>query len=241
MKLSIIIPAFNEEKLLPRCLEEVFTAMRENAADDWTGEVIVADNNSTDQTAAIARSEGARVVFEPINQIGRARNAGASIALGDWFLFVDADSFLHTKTLAELIRCIRQGAVAGGGCLVDLDEKPWIGTPAIGLWNLISRTMRWAAGSFVFCRADAFRAVGGFSPDLFAAEEIRFSIDLKHWAKANGLKVVVLREQRHISSGRKFRLYSKREILRHLWRSGMSTHKTIRNKEKLEFFYDGRR
>src|SRR5262249_59692752 len=108
MKLSIIIPAFNEEKLLPSCLEHVFTAVRANASPDWTSEVIVVDNNSTDRTAAIAHAAGATVVFEPVNQISRARNAGARVAQGDWFLFVDADSALHPATLAELLRHIRR-------------------------------------------------------------------------------------------------------------------------------------
>ena len=50
------------------------------------------DNNSKDRTAEIARAAGARVVFEPVNQIARARNAGAAAATGIWLVFVDADS-----------------------------------------------------------------------------------------------------------------------------------------------------
>ena len=58
----------------------------------WGVELIVCDNNSTDRTAEIARNAGARVVFEPVNQIARARNRGAAAATGDWLIFVDADS-----------------------------------------------------------------------------------------------------------------------------------------------------
>src|SRR5438105_1546254 len=117
MKLSVIIPAFNEAKLITGCVKKVFAAFQANAAADWTGEVIVTDNNSTDHTAGLARAAGASVVFEPINQISRARNAGARIASGDWFLFIDSDSWLHAGTLPELLETARRGRVAGGGCL----------------------------------------------------------------------------------------------------------------------------
>src|SRR5437867_3626205 len=122
MRLSVIVPAYNEEKLIGRCLGCIAEAVAANAAPDWTSEIIVVDNNSTDGTGALARAAGATVVFEPINQISRARNAGAAVATGDWLLFVDADSYLHAATLADLLCCIRRGCCAGGGCRAGLDE-----------------------------------------------------------------------------------------------------------------------
>ena len=241
MKLSVIIPAYNEEKLLPGCLASVFAALGTNTCGDCTYEVIVVDNNSTDRTATLARAAGATVVFEPINQISRARNAGARIAQGDWFLFIDADSYLHPTTLRELLHRIRQGHVAGGGCLVALDEAPPVGHFVMVLCNLLMRTLVWAAGSFVFCRADAFREIGGFSTELYAAEEIQFSQDLKRWGSARGLGFALLHKQRHVSSGRKFYLYSRREILQHLFRGLVFARPTLRDRTKLDLFYDGRR
>ena len=238
---SVIIPAFNEAKLITGCVEHVFAAFRARAAADWTGEVIVTDNNSTDGTAELARAARASVVFEPINQISRARNAGARVASGDWFLFIDADSWLHANTLAELLETVRRGRVAGGGCLIGLDDVPPLLGNILIIWDLLSRTMRWAAGSFVFCRADAFRDVGGFSTELYAAEEIRFSQGLKRWAKDRGLKVVMLSRHRHISSGRKLRIYNRGEWFRHSLRSLAFTRSTIRDRAKLDIFYDGRR
>jgi glycosyltransferase involved in cell wall biosynthesis len=239
MKLSVIIPAYNEEKLLPGCLARVAAAIAANAGADWSAEVIVCDNNSRDRTAELARQAGVRVVFEPVNQIARARNAGASVAVGDWLLFIDADSYLHPQTLAELLQVIRQGKCAGGGCLVGLDEAPLSGRALVGLWNLMSRTLRWAAGSFVFCRAEAFRGVGGFSLDLYAAEEIAFSVALRRWARSHGQRVVILRKQAHVSSGRKFRLYGRGELFRHGLRCLLPS--TLRNPGRLGYYYDGRR
>ena len=244
MKLSIIIPAFNEEKELPGCLasvDEATAAVASNHGPRTEFEVVVADNNSTDATAALAQAAGATVVFELINQISRARNAGAAAATGDWLLFIDADSRLHPRTLDELLETIDGASAAGGGCLIALDPSTRSATVAVGLWNLLSRSMRWAAGSFVFCRADAFRDLGGFSEELYASEEVEFSRRLKRWSKTRGLKVVILTARRHVSSARKIELYSKWELLRQSYRLLFSLRRTVRDKSRLEMYYDGRR
>ena len=243
MKLSIIIPAYNEEIELPICLEYLRRAqeqlMSEYANDPW--QLIVADNNSTDSTTEIAQQAGAEVVFEPVNQIARARNAGASVATGDWFLFMDADSRVHVDSLRDMLATIRTGNVGGGGCLVRMDEVPGWGRCSIFIWNTLSRCLGWAAGSFVFCRADAFRDVGGFNEEYYAGEELNFSSHLKGWCKRNGLKFKILTRQPHASSSRKFHMYSHREILQLARRVLFSYRKTVRDRAALDFFYDGRR
>ncbi|MCX7827224.1 MAG: glycosyltransferase, partial [Verrucomicrobiae bacterium] len=93
-QISVIIPAYNEERYLPTTLASLRQAAdcyrRERGAEI---EIIVADNNSSDRTADVARQCGAdAVVREPINQISRARNAGARAARGEWLAFCDADN-----------------------------------------------------------------------------------------------------------------------------------------------------
>ena len=88
----VIIPAFNEADYLPSTLEAIQRASEHlRGRADVDVEVIVVDNNSTDETAAIAEAMGATVVGEPVQGIGRARNRGASVAEGDVLVFVDAD------------------------------------------------------------------------------------------------------------------------------------------------------
>src|ERR1700722_1652840 len=113
--------------------------------------LIVCDNNSNDRTAEIARSAGAIVVFEPVNQIARARNAGAAAATGDWLVFVDADSRPTLELFAEAAAWIQSGRCLAGGCVVRLDERHFVADAGTGLWNLISRVCHWFAGSFSFC------------------------------------------------------------------------------------------
>ncbi len=243
MKLSVIIPAFNEQLELPGCLnlvQQVFaTVTAERPSLSW--ELIVTDNNSTDDTAEIAKAAGAKVIFEPVNQIARARNAGASEATGDWFLFIDADSQLHIDSIREMLSAIDSAQVGAGGCLVRMDDAPQWGKLGIGIWNTLSRTLNWAAGSFVFCRADAFREVGGFDEEYYAAEELYFSQAVKKWCKERKLRFVVLRRQPHASSSRKFRIYSNAEILRLMRNVFFSYGKTVKSPKALDFFYDGRR
>src|SRR5258708_38263432 len=92
MKISVVVPAFNEERLLPGSLSGIRAAMGGFARLGWESELIVCDNNSTDRTAEIAKGAGAQVVFEPVNQSGRARNTGAARAAGGWSFFVGAPS-----------------------------------------------------------------------------------------------------------------------------------------------------
>src|SRR4051812_2646922 len=114
MKISVVVPAFNEEKLLGESLRAIREAMR--VLGD--AELIVCDNNSTDRTAEIAREAGAKVVFEPVNQISRARNAGAKAASGDWLVFVDADSQPSALLFAEMKQAMEAGDCLAGGATV---------------------------------------------------------------------------------------------------------------------------
>ena len=242
MRLSIVIPAFNEEKELPNCLASVRAAIVACAVSPEDVEVVVCDNNSTDCTAELARKGRARVVFEPQNQIGRARNAGAAIARGAWLLFIDADSRLHPENLRRVLEFAGlDGPVIGGGSTIGLDGLPGWARHLEWLWTTVSLATRWAAGSFLFCRADAFREVGGFNVELFAAEEIDLSRRLKKWARRHNGKFVILRGQPHVSSARKFHLYSARELLRYSLDVVFRYRKLIRSRDRLAFFYDGRR
>src|SRR5436190_8611722 len=161
MKISIVIPAFNEERLIGETLVCVRDAMAEFSRRGWETEIVVCDNNSTDRTSELARSAGAKVVFEPINQIARARNSGAAAASGDWLIFVDADSKPSRELFGEVAEQIIGGRCIAGGVTVILDGEFPVANRLMFIWNWLSRVRRWAAGSFIFCDASAFRAVGG--------------------------------------------------------------------------------
>ncbi|MER2512662.1 MAG: glycosyltransferase [Nitrosomonas ureae] len=241
MRLSIIVPAFNEEQLILDCLNSIQESVSANSKPGFTYEIIVVDNNSTDKTAQLATQAGAIVVFEPINQIGRARNSGAAVATGDWLLFVDADSLLNVNMVADILRLIESGKYVGCGSVMHMPNLPWWGNAAMQLWTVLSITFRWASGALVVCRTDAFRDVGGFNQELFAADEIDLSQLLKKWGCKHGLKFTILTRYPLITSPRKVQLYTGREIAMQFFSVLFSPRKALQNKKKLPIWYDGRR
>lgn len=241
MHLSIVIPAFNEELLITHCLDSISESMIANRRTGFTHEVIVVDNNSTDKTAELAKHAGANVVFEPINQIGRARNAGAAAATGDWLLFVDADSLLNPGMVADILQMIESGKYVGCGSIMHMPDLPWWGNAAMQLWTTLSVMFRWASGALVVCRIDAFRDVGGFNQELFAADEIDLSQLLKQWGRKHGLKFTILTRHPLVTSPRKVQLYTGREIAGQIFSVLFSPRKTLQDKKKLPIWYDGRR
>jgi glycosyltransferase involved in cell wall biosynthesis len=239
---SFIIPAFNEEKLLPetlRCIRESASVMTDKGFE-W--EIVVCDNNSTDQTSVIAKEHGTKVVFEPKNQIARARNTGASIAKGEWYVFIDADSIPPPALFQDLIDTISTGNISGGGSLMDMPgEIHWFYKFWMWMWNRTSLMMSWAAGSFVYCRAEGFRAVDGFPEDCYTGEELGFSRKMKRWGKRSGLEFRILKKHPLLTSARKVSLYSRSELLKTLLLS-LFCYPFVRNRRNAWFmWYDGRR
>ncbi len=208
MTISVLVPAYNEARGLGATLTSIQTAAAVFEARGWTSELVVCDNNSSDATAAVARAHGARVVFEPINQISRARNAAAAAAVGQWLVFVDADSRPSPGLFADVAEAIASGRYLAGGSTVVMDAGGALAAFAAGAWNVISRVTGWAAGSFIFVEAAAFRALGGFSEELYASEEIELFRRLKRVARRARLRIVILRRHPLTTSARKLELYS---------------------------------
>lgn len=241
MKISVVVPAFNEERLLAATLRAVRAACAAFDAHSWGSELIVCDNNSTDRTAEIARSEGAAVVFEPMNQISRARNAGAAQARGEWLVFVDADSRPSRELFDEVAAEIARGRCLAGGSTVALETDQAVARFFVGFWNTLSRICRWGAGSFIFCDSAAFREAGGFSEALYAGEEIELFGRLKRLARRKGRAIAILYRHPLATSDRKVRLYSAREQLAFVLRTTLSGGRALRDRSACFPWYDGRR
>ena len=242
MRVSVVLPAFNEEKLLPAALVAVRDAAAAFTARGWEWECVVCDNNSTDGTAAVARAAGATVVFEPVNQIGRARDAGARAATGEWLVFIDADSTPSAELFADIAERIASGRVLGGGSTVELEP----GTPryarfVCGLWNLCSRLAGWAAGSCVWVEAEAFRAAGGFGTEYYAGEEVFLSRRLKSLARRSGRRFVILADHPLRTSSRKLKLYTLTEAGRFFFRMLFTAGRAAKRPDACHLWYDGRR
>ncbi len=229
---SFVIPAYDEERLIAGTLVALQDAARA-AGEPY--EVIVVDDGSTDRTTAIATAHGARVVPVSYRQIAATRNAGARAARGDRLIFVDADTRVNGGVVRAALAAFRAGAV-GGGCGVRFDEPlpAWARLLQLCMVGL-QRAARFAAGCFLFCTREAFVAAGGFDERVYGAEEIFMSRSLKRHGR-----FVVLREA-VLTSGRKLRAYSGREILGVLGALLAHGLRSVESRDALDLWYRPRR
>jgi len=101
MRISFVIPAYNEERRLPRCLDSIRRELDRTPCD---AEVVVVNNASTDHTGDIARTyPWVRVVDEPQKGIVRARHAGLIVSTGELIANIDADTMLPEGWLAKVL------------------------------------------------------------------------------------------------------------------------------------------
>jgi len=200
-RFSLIVPAHNEESYLPRLLDTVEAA----SARCRVGavEVVVADDGSTDATAAIAEQRGCRVVRLTARRIAAARNAGAAIAAGEILCFADADMRVHPETFNAVDDMLGSGRIVGGATGVTLER--W----SLGLAVTYALMVPWVwllrmDTGVVFCRADDFRAVGGFDERRSFGEDVQFLVDLRRLGRRRGQRLGRARRAKAIASTRKF-------------------------------------
>lgn len=238
--LSVVVPAFNEEQLIGRTLGAIRAGLELNRGALAGYEIIVCDNNSTDRTAELAEGEGAVVVFEPVNQIGRARNSGAKVARGDWLLFVDADSLPPSGLIADTLAAIGSGRCVGGSATVQFDASPLWWRAVWAFKNQLARTIKIAFGAYIFCRRDAFEALGGFSTRLYAIEDAEFVNRLKRYGQERGLGFVVLDRYPILTSARKARQPFGRLLKTTVW-IALTPYTGVHEPSRFSVWYDSRR
>ncbi len=118
-RLSVVIPVHDGESVLPRCLR----GLRDSVGVE-PFEILVVDDGSTDASASIAESCGARVVRRERCGPAAARNAGAIAAEGEIIFFLDADVAVHPETLARALRRFDQDPILSA-LFGSYDDRPW--------------------------------------------------------------------------------------------------------------------
>jgi glycosyltransferase involved in cell wall biosynthesis len=216
-RFSILIPARNEEKCLPACLQSI-----KAAAEPFAGqvEIIVVINRCTDRTENIALEHGAKVVHDDSRNLAIIRNAAARAATGEIIVTIDADSRMSRNMLLEIDRVLQSGKYVGGGVLV-WPERWSLGIivtsvilVSVVLWHRVS------AGSFWCLRKD-FEAIGGFNENLVSVEDIDFAKRLKAYGKTKRKRFAAITKAHIVTSCRKFDTFGDWYLVRHpglVWR-----------------------
>jgi glycosyltransferase involved in cell wall biosynthesis len=169
LEVSVVIPCLNEAKSVGTCVDKALLAF---AAEGLRGEVVVADNGSTDGSVEIAREHGARVVPVADRGYGFALRAGIAAARGRFIIMGDADDSYDFSSVPEFVRKWRQGCdiVMGnrfrGG--IYPGAMPWhhryIGNPGLtGIMNLFFRTGM----------GDSLCGMRGFTRAIYARLDLR--------------------------------------------------------------------
>jgi glycosyltransferase involved in cell wall biosynthesis len=167
MQLSIVIPTFNEEVLLPRLLASIAG----QSFKDY--EIIIADNHSTDNTLNIAKQYNAIIVDGGMP--GKSRNAGAAIAKGDAVLFLDADVVLAPNFLQDIISEFHDKRYGVATCQITPMSSRKIDTFIHGCYNwlliLSARVRPFAPGFCIIANRQIHMLLNGFDESIMLGED----------------------------------------------------------------------
>ena len=202
-RFSLVIPAYNEADWLPALLDTVDAARAAYRGGADAIEVIVANNASTDATAAIAEARGCRIANVEKRAIAAARNGGAAIARGGIVCFIDADSRIHPNTFNAIDDTLSSGRVIAGATRI----KPERWSPGIIMTWLVALPIVYLTGvdaGVIFCRRADFETIGGYDEGLLYAEDIQLLVDLKRLGRTRGQGFRRARGVMAITSTRKF-------------------------------------
>jgi len=205
-RISLVIPAYNEANYLPRLLDTIDAARDRFSGGRDAIEVIVADNASTDTTAAIARARGCRVASVSTRLIGASRNGGAAIATAPILCFCDADMQIHPDTFNEIVTALEHPAVGGGATGVTMER--WSAGIALTYSAIIP--LVWLTGmdtGVVYMQRADYQAIGGYSETRHFAEDVDFLFKLIGRVRKRGQHLRRLRHVKAIASVRKFDRY----------------------------------
>jgi len=199
-RVSVVVPARNEEELLPRCL----SALRQQELDDF--EIVVVDSASTDNTQQVAESFGARVIRLEEPGVARARQAGFDAAEGDIIVSTDADAITKPDWLQRIVTPFSDPAVIATFGTIELTgQKIWTRLGHAFFTGFQAVNLR--VGHPLFCgpnfavRKDAFLDVDGFSVNGEYPEEAE-DVQLAQKLKKRG-KIVFLPGNKVIASSRR--------------------------------------
>ena len=200
VKLSIIIPAYNEEAYLPATLDAINSALIDDA------EVIVVDNVSTDATRDIAVQRGATVITETERNIGKVRNTGAGAATGDVLVFIDADSIVRPGIFEKIVEAMADERCVGGSAAVEyepIDNRRLIRW-FMKLYPILGNWMKMRGGALQFCRADVFDKLGGFDATIYVGEDIDFGWRLDCFGRERGDHTAFIETPKVLTSSRRW-------------------------------------
>lgn len=172
MRISVIVPAYREEGLL----EQGLLSIRSQSFSDY--ELIVVVRPAGDRTEEVAKRYADHVLIQRDKGLGPARNLGASVAEGDIFLFIDADTLIprdFLKRVSQLFEDERVLSVVPRFYVYDRSYRGALSQCLLSLLTRIINKMKFLLyGMMIIVRRDVFQSLGGFR-DVFG-EDVDLSL-----------------------------------------------------------------
>ena len=231
--ISFVVPAYNEEMELPSTIAAIRGAADAGAKQSY--EIIVVNDGSTDSTSEVARGAGTQLISINRRQIAAARNAGARASHGQILFFVDADTRISRVHVTDAIAALSDGYAGGSARMQPDGFVPVWGRIFVRAFSSIYFGLNLGAGAFLFTTRRNFDTIGGFDEQYFIGEEVYFSLALRRRGRFKVLAEPVL------TSGRKLRLYSGREVFARSMSILLRGPRAARSRDGLNLWYDGKR
>jgi glycosyltransferase involved in cell wall biosynthesis len=192
--ISVVIPAYNEEKYLASTLASIQRSISHLAARHSVPcEIIVVDNVSTDQTAALTKKLGARSLRHEVRNISSVRNAGIREAKYELIVAIDADCEMPEAGLLKIYEFMALGTHVGGGLGLRVkSERALIRMAARAIQTFVVFVAGIEGAVFFFWKEDAL-AIGGFDETRLVAEDSTFSIALRKHGRTKNKKFALLK------------------------------------------------
>ena len=198
-KVSVIVPAHNEEKYVKRCIDSI-----KESASEYNGEIeiIIVCNRCTDNTEQIAKENGAKVILNDDRCIAKVRNAGIKNASGDIIITIDCDNRMTKGTISEICDKLSCDKYIGGGAPIRFERY------SFPLWcnDIMCRISFKLTGLYCgifWAKKQTFDEIGGFV-EKKAFEDVATAKLLKKYGKTKGKKYTTLSENYLINSTRKY-------------------------------------
>ena len=173
--ISVIIPAYNEERYIGRCLDALLPQVREMTAAGVPCEVLVVDNGSTDGTRALCESRGIPVHSAPQLRVGAVRNRGASIARGRLLAFLDADCVPGDGWLTAAVGSQEIEPCLTGSTYALPKDAHWIEAAWFATEDGGRRPATHINAGNLIIPATTYRSIGGFDESLASGEDFELA------------------------------------------------------------------
>ena len=221
VRLSVIVPVWNEEAVLPSLLDQ----LRKQCAEPGC-ELVFVDGGSTDGTKRLLRESGVAWIASARGRAAQM-NAGAAVTAGDVLLFLHADTRLPASWRVVVVQAIESGHV-GGFFRLHLDSPRWILRVVGHLITLRSRLTGVATGDQgLFVTRQVFESTGGFAP-LPLFEDVEFTQRLKRFGSLAPVEATVVTSARRWDQLGPWRTIVRMWVLRAMYALGMQPDRLAR-------------